>query len=228
MSESQVTVTVDSKFGPTFSLVGAAVGLGVSLLVGPVVAWLLNRIETAPAPLRLIDQLPLVWSAPLLTILGAVAGWIAFSLWNEEAGRVTIDQHRVQLETKGSTAVYRRGEIAEVFLDQDELVLVDSRLLELSRTTSDGALAEKLAQGFTTFGYPWAGTQDPHEEDFVDWVDRSPELPESSHRLLRARRRALSDNKSGEAESMRDELAQRGLVVRDRQRTQQYRLVAQR
>lgn len=225
MSRSSVTVTVDSKFAPTFASVGAGIGLVVALLVGPVVSWLLDRIDTAPAPLRLIDQLPLVWSAPILTIVGAVVGWVFFSMWNEEVGRVVIDHQGLRLESRGSPAVFAREEIAEIFMDKDELVLVDEDSRELSRTTSDNSLAQRLSEALTTFGYPWAGAKDPRESAFCDWVDRSPRLDESTHDILRARRRALTDEKTGEAQARRDELAERGVIVRDRDQKQQYRLI---
>src|SRR5690625_1233074 len=227
MSESSVTVTVDSKFGPPFAVVGAGIGLVLALLVEPVVSWLLERIDTAPAPLLLTYHLPLVWSAPLLTVLGGVVGWILFSLWNDEVGRVVIDHQAMRVEGKDSTAVFPRQEIAEVFLDKDELVLVDGDSRELSRTTSDSSLAHKLSSALTTFDYPWAGARDPRESAFVDWVDRSPELEEPVHTLLRARRRALADQKSGEAESTREQLSEHGVIVRDRDKKQQYRLISQ-
>lgn len=224
MSESSVTVSLDSRFGPPFALIGAGIGLVVALLVGPVVSWLLERIDTAPAPLRLIDQLPLIASAPLLTIAGAVAGWIFFSFWNDEVGRVVIDPQAVRVETKDTTAVFGREEIAEVFLDEDELVLVGEDSQELSRTASDSSLAHRFSEALNTFRYPWIGASDPRESDFCDWVDRSPDLSESVHQLLRARSRALADNRTGEAQARRDELAARGVVVRLRDKQQQYRL----
>lgn len=225
MTESSVTVTVDSKLSPVFAAVGALVGLGAALLIGPVVSWLLERIETAPGLLRLIDQLPLIAAAPLLMVAGAAGGWLVFALWNEEVGRVVIDRQEVRIESKETSAVYAQDEIAEAFLDKDELVLIGDRLRELSRTTSDAGLAAKLSEAFSAFGYTWAGSQDPRDDAFQDWSDRSRDLAADTHELLRARRRALADEKSGEAEALRDDLAQRGVVVRDRDKRQQYRLI---
>lgn len=225
MSESSMTVTVDSRAAPVFAAAGAGVGLLTALLVGPVVSWLLARIDTAPGPLRLIDQLPLMWSVPLLILLGAAAGWAVFAVWNDEVGRVVVDPQQLRLESKKTSAVYSRAEIAEVFLDRDELVLVGDRAQELSRTPSDSSIATKLAGAFGAFNYPWAGTRDPREEAFADWVDRSASLDETVHALLRSRRRALADQRLGEAESAREQLAAHGVVVRDRGEKQQYRLV---
>lgn len=224
-SESSITVTVNSKLAPAFAISGAIIGFLLSLAVGPVVSWLLGLIDTAPGPLRLIDQLPLVWSIPLLTLLGALGGWILFSLWNDDVGRVVVDQDTVSLESKKSSAVFSQDEIVEVFLDKDELVMLDHRSRELSRSASDSGLAKELSDAFTAFGYHWAGTKDPYDAAFVTWVDRSPSLDSSGHALLRSRQRALTDEKNGEAESLRDQLAERGVVVRDRGGKQQYRLL---
>lgn len=224
MSAPSTTVTIDSKMAPAFAATGAAAGFVGALLVGPVVSWLLNRIDTAPGPLRLIDQLPLLWSIPLLTVLGAVGGWIVFAVWNEEVGRVVIDHQAVRLESKKTTSVYSREEIAEVFLDKDELVILDHRFRELSRTASDNGLASKLATSFIEFEYPWAGAKDPRDEAFIEWVDRSGNLHSVTHSLLRARHRALTDGKAGEADALREQLAAHGIVVRDRGGKQQYRL----
>lgn len=225
MSEQSVTVTVDSKLAPTFVVVGAGAGLGLALVVGPVVGWLLARIDTAPAPLRLVDQLPLIWSVPLLIVAGAATGWIFFAIWNEEVGRIVIDRDALRLESREATAVFARDEVAEVFLDRDELVLVGDDTRELSRTASDSSLAHRLSEALTAFGYHWAGTADPRDSAFCDWVDRSRELEASTHDLLRARSRALADRRTGEAQTRADELAERSVVVRDRDKRQQYRLI---
>lgn len=227
MSDASTTVSLNSTLGAVFAGAGAAAGFGVAFLVGPVVGWRLERIDSAPGPLRLVDQLPLAASIPLLTVLGALAGWIVFSLWSDDVGRVVIDQQTIRLETKDAAAEYSRGEIAQIFLDKDDLVLIGDRAQELSRTTSDSGLEPRLAQAFEQFDYPWCGVGDPREREFTDWVDRSAALSEHVHALLRARRRALADGRTGEAESLRDQLAERGVVARDRSDRQQYRLLEQ-
>lgn len=224
MAHPSSTVKLSSALIPAFVAVGAAVGLGLALAVGPAVGWMLDRLDSAPAPLRLLDQLPLVWAIPLLTVLGAVAGWLVFSMWSEKVGRVLVDERTVRLENKKATVEFSRDEIAQIFLDKDELVLLDGASQELSRTDSESGLAESFAQAFGTFEYPWLGTTDPRETAFTDWVDRSKSLNEATHQLLRARRRALTDGKVGEAESLREQLAAQGVVVRDRGERQQYRL----
>lgn len=224
MHESQVTVTVDSKIAPIFALLGAVVGFVVALLVGPVVSWMVERFDSAPVILRLIDLTP--WSMPVLIVLGAGAGWIVFKIWDSEVGRVVVDQRQVRIASEKTSAVYHRDEIAEVFLDKDELVLLDHQARELSRSASEAGLAQKLESAFTTFDYPWVGTVDPWDSDFVEWVDHSSGLDEANHALLRRRQRALDDERRGEAADLRDALTDRGVVVRDRNSRQQYRLTS--
>ena len=74
-------------------------------------------------------------------------------------------------------------------------------------------------------GIRWAGTTNPRDAEFVTWVDRSEELDEQTHALLRRRRRALADKRTGTAEELRDELLDLDVVVRDRGDSQQYRLI---
>ncbi|MEV4941515.1 CysS/YqeB C-terminal domain-containing protein [Streptomyces zaomyceticus] len=57
------------------------------------------------------------------------------------------------------------------------------------------------------------------------WVDGTPALDESTHALLRKRRRAIADDRTGAAEEAREELRARGISVRDRGEAQQYREV---
>ncbi|GAA2039998.1 hypothetical protein GCM10009720_20600 [Yaniella flava] len=225
MSESQLTVSVDSKGAPIFTLVGAILGLVLSLVVGPVVSWLLDRFDSAPVVLRLMDLTP--WSIPVLGLLGAAAGWFVFAVWDSEVGRVVVAADRVRIISEKASAVFDHHEIAEVFMDKDELVLLDGDTRELSRSTSEASLAPKLKRAFLTYGYPWRGVTDPREAVYSEWTDRSADLCGSIHALLRKRRRALEDHRSGEAENLREALAEQGVVVRDRDSKQQLRLIAE-
>ncbi|NLS08479.1 hypothetical protein HGQ17_00350 [Nesterenkonia sp. MY13] len=224
MSDSSITVTLDSKLVRIFTVAGAAIGAVLAFIVGPLATWMVNQFDMTFLPLQLLDRIPMMWSVPLLTLLGALGGWIIFMVWDEGVGRVMVDPEKIRIDNKSGSAEYSRDEISQIFLDKDELVLVDKEARELSRTSSDSwFLVGKLADAFGAFDYPWAGGEDPREAEFADWVDRSPELEENIHALLRARRRALTDEKAGEAESLREELAAQGIVVRDRDEKQQYR-----
>lgn len=223
MSDTAVTVRVDRRFGPAFGAVGAALGLGAAFAVGPVVGWLLDTVDGAPAPLRVLDQLPFGWALVLLTVAGGVAGWAVYAVWGEDVGEVRVDAERVVVARSTTTTTFSREEVAKIFLDKDELVMLDARSHELSRTTSDSAVAGRLGAAFERFGYPWSGIGDPHE--FTPWVDRDPALDARVHDALRSRRRALADGRTGAAEEARDELRDLGVVVRDRDGRQEFRRV---
>ena len=225
MAQEDVTVRLDARWAWLFAVLGAALGLGAALAVGPVVEWLLALIDTAPGPLRLASVLPFAWAAPILTVAGAIAGWFVYGTWSEEVSEVTVSSTEVRVTTGSTTVRLAREEVVEAFLDREELVVVDARGRELCRARSDTSVAHRLRDAFERFGYPWAGTSDPRDAEFVTWVDRSEDLDEQTHALLRRRRRALTDERTGTAEELRDELLDLDVVVRDRGDSQQYRLL---
>lgn len=225
MAQEDVTVRLDARWAGLFAVLGAAIGFGAAFAVGPVVEWLLGLVDTAPGPLRLASALPLAWAVPILTVAGAVVGWFVYGAWSEEVAEVTVSSTEVRVTSGSATVRLAREEIVEAFLDREELVVVDARGRELCRAGSDTSVAHRLRDAFERFGYSWAGTSDPREAAFVTWVDRSEDLDEQTHTLLRRRRRALADKRTGTAEELRDELLDLDVVVRDRADSQQYRLL---
>lgn len=227
MSENSVTVELDQRLSHVFAGVGAVVGFLAAFAVGPVVDWLLGRFDSAPVPLRLISELPLLGAVLLLTVAGLLAGWMVFSMWSDDVSTVTVSPDGVLIKYRKSSVRFSRAEIGQIFMDGEELVLVDTSSRELSRTTGDSSISRKLKEAFERFGYAWMGTSDPRDAEFIPWVDRSGDLDEKMHTLLRSRRRALADEKPGAAEEAREGLAELGIVVRDRGDEQQYRIVGQ-
>ncbi|GAA1174157.1 YqeB family protein [Nesterenkonia xinjiangensis] len=225
MPDARVTVSLSSRLGPAFTVAGAALGGVAAMLIRPTTSWMMDRLDGSPAPLRLLDQLPLSWSVPLLAVLGAVAGFLIYAAWNHDVGTVTVDAQTVTVDQKTGAAVFRHAEISDAFLDKDDLVLLARDSRELSRTPSENGLASELKEAFGMFGLPWSGTTDPRDVEFHPWVDRSRELDAELHTMLRERRRALADGRSGEAESLRDQLTAHGVIVRDRDGAQQIRIL---
>lgn len=226
MNTPSTTITLDRRLTSVFAGAGAAAGLALAFLTGPVTSWLLDRVDSAPVFLRIIDELPFIVAAPALTVLGALAGWLVFAIWEGEVGTLTLDDDGVLLTKEKSSVRFAADEIAEAFLDGEELVLVDDRTRELSRTTSDKGLEPRLRSSFEAHGIMWRGGEDPRTAAFHPWVDRGPELESEDHALLRARQRALTDKRAGEAAALRDQLRDRDIVVRDRDDAQQIRLIA--
>lgn len=226
MSASATTITLDRRLTPAFAAAGATAGLVLAFVAGPLTAWLLDRLDSAPVFLRIIDEFPLFVTLPALIVVGALAGWFVFAIWEGEVGTVTFDQDGVLVTQEKSSTRFATDEIAEAFLDGEELVLVDGRTRELSRTPSDKALEERLRPAFTDHGIPWRGGEDPRSAEFQPWVDRGTALEEEDHALLRERRRALTDKRAGAAADLRDRLRDRGIIVRDRDNAQEIRLIS--
>jgi hypothetical protein len=208
---ASTTITLDRRLTTVFITVGAAAGLALALIAGPVTAWLLDRLDSAPVFLRIIVEFPLAVTLPVLTVIGAVAGWFVFAVWEGEVGSVTLDDDGVLITQEKAATRFTREEVAEAFLDREELVLVDADSRELSRTPSDAGLHARLCAAFEARDIPWRGAVDPRQD----------------HDLLRARQRALSDKRAGEAAALRDQLRDRGLVVRDRDEAQQVRRITE-
>jgi hypothetical protein len=218
-----VNVRIPQGWLWTLSLVGAALGVGVAFAVGPTVDWLVGLIGSAPGPLRLAARMPLAWAVPVLGVVGTAAGaWVGHT-WQNENAIVTVGADATIVANGGERVHIRRDQVAAVFTDGRDLVLLDAAGLPLSRSKADDVLVGGLRSAFERFGYPWRGTGDPHEKDFITWVDRSPDLDEPTHGLLRARHRALADKRPGEAAQALDALRAQGLVVRDRAGAQEYR-----
>ena len=54
-------------------------------------------------------------------------------------------------------------------------------------------------------------------------MEADPDLPQAADAFLRARARALRDDKKDDAAELRDELAKLGVVVRDEKKKQYWR-----
>lgn len=208
-----------------FPVAGALIGLIAAFIIGPVVAWLLNRIGDAPGPLRLAAMLPLVGAVPVLMILGAVAGFILLAQWQEETGKIRVDAHGLTVEREDGKRRVARDRIGETFTDGEDLVVVTAAGEELLRSPVDDELATQLGGVLERYSYPYSGSRDPREELFAVWVDGEDALDPETEALLRDRHRAKLDKQPGRMQQLAEELAGRGIVVRDRKETQEYRVI---
>lgn len=218
-----VTVQIPRAWRWALVLIGVALGVGAAFAVRPVVAGLVGLVGGAPGPLRLVAAMPLAWGVPVLAVVGAIVGAWAGHAWQKETVVVTVEADAVVVAHAGERVHSRRNQIAAVFTDGHDLVLLDAAGRPLVRAKADDMLTGRLRAAFERYGYPWRGTSDPYESDYTVWVDRSPDLDEPIHALLRTRHRALADKRPGEAAQALDALQAQGLVVRDRGGTQQYR-----
>lgn len=228
MSEHSAAVAVPRTWLLAPPLLGAVLGGGAALVIGPVVGWLLGLIGDAPGPLRLAALLPVQWALPALIVVGLAAGaWVA-GQWRKEYGTIEIGEGGVTVHRPGANVRVPRERIAGIYIDRSELVLHDDATDEMLRIRTEGLLAGRLRAAAEQFDLPWLGTTNPLDGDFTTWVDGDSWLDEAEHMLLRERARALTDKQSGSAERAREELRACGLAVRDREEGQQYRITGRR
>ncbi|WP_438489189.1 YqeB family protein [Streptomyces sp. S186] len=203
----------------------AALGAGLGWLVGLLAKWLVT-LDHAPwqGPARLLTSIPEPWlTVGLLTVGGALGLAMAlYGQYEELAVRVADDE--VVLTRRAKPRAFPREQVDVAFRDGKQLVLLGPDTAELAREGCTLS-ARRLAEAFRAHGYHWAD-RDPHEDAFRRWVPETPGLPVGANALFTARERALG--KSGtaeEARELRDELARLGVVVRDRDKRQFWRLV---
>ncbi|WIY83147.1 hypothetical protein [Propionimicrobium sp. PCR01-08-3] len=220
---SAITVAVPAKYRPIFTTTGAAIGLIAAFVVGPVVGWLLGLMGDAPGLLRLAAELPFAWAVPVLLIVGAIAGFLICQSWIEDAGTIEVAVEGLTVHTKDVDRFVSRDRIVQVVRSGKELVLLDDRG-EIYRGGIEGELVPGLRMALEAHGYPSLIDGDPYEGTFTTWVDGDGRLTETVEELLRDRRRALADKRPGAAEAAQDKLRSLGVMVRDRDGHQQYRL----
>lgn len=202
---------------------GAALGCAAAFGTPPLANWLLDLTGSAPAPLRIAAQLPTTWAVPVLTLLGAATGtWLAATA-RRESPVVTVHRDHIAVHHDDTALHLRRDRTTAVFTDGRDLVVLDHDGGEIARVQATDLPTRGLREAFERFDYPWRGTTDPHEADFTRWIDGTPDLDPATHTLLRTRHRALADKKPGAAAEALDELRAKGIAVRDRNGTQQYR-----
>ena len=222
--QRSVTLRMSDAVPWAFRLGLPVVGFGLGFVIAPLVRWLLSTIDAAPGPLRILAQLPTGWAVLVTTVIGVGAGiWLAVEA-RKEALLITVDHDHVELSQSGEDRYLNRDRIDAVFRDGKDLVLLDAGTSELARNKASDLSWDRIREAFEQFGYPWRGEADPHEAQFRRWVDGHPDLDATAHDLLRRRARALKDDRSGEAGDALDQLRDRGIVVRDRDGAQQYRL----
>ncbi|MFG2023413.1 hypothetical protein [Streptomyces sp. NPDC048825] len=218
----QSTVLGESTWGVLALCVvaGAVVGELVRLLAG----WLVT-LRWAPfkGPAKLLDSVPEPWVTIGAVAVGALLGLFAAFVLLHESLSVRVSDRRVVLTIRDESEEFARDKIRLVFPDGKQIVLLGHHSEELAREDC-GLDKRRLADAFTEHGYTWADA-DPHLAEFRRWVPGTPGLPEGVNALFKAREKALK--KQGDAEDARElrkELAKLGVVVRDKDKRQYWRL----
>ncbi|MEV6813689.1 hypothetical protein [Micromonospora sp. NPDC051296] len=171
---------------------------------------------------RLVDGLSEGYALAGGVGVGVLAGMVIAAIGTAERVRVTVDGTRVRLRRGSIEREVGRSETRVAFVDGKDLVLLDADDGELARQRSDLPAAQ-LAGAFREHGWPWAA-EDPHRAAYRRWVPGLPGLPAGADALLRARQEAVEHGRTEEARELREELARYGVVVRDDDKRQHWRL----
>ncbi|WP_306367008.1 hypothetical protein [Nocardiopsis sp. CC223A] len=149
-------------------------------------------------------------------------GFLALTAYGEVI-TVAVDGEAVRVTASGETSEVPRERFGTAFLDGGEPVVLDTDTAEAVRAKTDHG-AERLRTAFEAHGYPWS-EGDPHADAFQRWLDGTPGLDAGAQALLRTRQEALEKKDADDAAELRAALAERGLVVRDREHRQYWRAV---
>ncbi|MFF5966879.1 hypothetical protein ACFY64_24740 [Streptomyces collinus] len=200
---------------------GAVAGALLPLLA----RWLLT-LPWAPleGPAELLTSVP----EPALTLgtiaVGVLGGLLLGFTAVHESLSVRVSDTHVTLTVRDSAQEFPREEISVFFRDDKQLVLLGPDSLELAREHC-GLNWQRLADALTEHGYAWA-EEDPYRAEFRRWVPGTPGLPPGADALLRARAQARKrEDDAKDARELRGELLRLGVVVRDEEKRQYWRLV---
>ena len=192
----------------------------------PPLARLLLTLPWAPieGPAELLTSVP----EPALTLgtiaVGVLGGLLLGFMAVHESLSVRVCDTHVTLTVRDSSQEFTREEISVLFRDGKQLVLLGPDGMERARERC-GLRWQRLADALAEHGYEWA-QQDPYRAEFRRWVPGTPGLPPGADALLRARAQARRhEDDARDARELRDELLRLGVVVRDEEKRQYWRLV---
>ncbi|MCW2876526.1 MAG: hypothetical protein JWQ95_626 [Sphaerisporangium sp.] len=204
-------------------MLGAGIGWLVKLLANWLVTLPWSPLE---GPAKLLTSIPEPWFTIVVVVAGAVLGLLVAFGHLHESLSVSVSGSRVVLTIRDEPREYAHDEIGLVFRDGKQLVLLGRTREEIAREDCD-VDAQRLADAFSGHGYPWA-EEDPHKDEFRRWVPVTPGLPKGANALLKTRAQALNNTETAEdARELREELARLGVVVRDENKRQYWRMTQQ-
>lgn len=219
------TVRIPDKYLWLLRIAAPLLGTGLGAVIKPVVGWFTTTFESAPAPLRILADIPTPWAVVVLTVVGAVVGlWLSHEA-QQDSLAVAVDAEGLTTTHRNDDRYLQRSRIGSVFTDPHDFVVLDVHGREIFRGPAADLPTERLAAALRRHDYPWVGTRDPHEDQYRGWIDGHPDLDEQTHVLLRSRRAALESDDRAESDRIHRRLQQFGLLVRDRKSKQQYRLI---
>ncbi|CAL9309249.1 hypothetical protein SUDANB51_03734 [Streptomyces sp. enrichment culture] len=193
----------------------------------PLLARLLLSLRWAPlkGPAELLTSVP----EPALTLgtiaVGVLGGLLLGLSAVHDSLSVRVADTHVTLTIRDGSQEFAREEISVLFRDGKHLVVLAPSGMELAREHC-GLPWRRLADALTEHGHTWA-REDPYRAQFRRWVPGTPGLPPGADALLRARAKARKDGDGAEeARELRGELLRLGVVVRDEDKRQFWRVVS--
>lgn len=222
-TELKQNVAVPIVLGAGTALLGVGVGFALPALARLLVAL----IDRTPFPVHgvidLASDLPLGWSVGIVGLLGVVAGLYVAHAAAREALHLEVTRDHLKYRQEDRSGWVEREDLSAVFREGRHLVMLDHDSRPRARLDADALSAGAVQEALRSHGYPWQDG-DPHEGQYLDWIDGRPEFTDQEHVLLRRRHRERKNPAAREA--LDEELAAHGLVLRERAGTVQVRRAA--
>ncbi|MCC3374241.1 DUF308 domain-containing protein [Cohnella sp. REN36] len=223
-SNKKATIVQLTRFERALVLVTPPVlGLILGYFVPAIADWAAS-LPWFPfqGPLKLIASIQAGWTVIVTAFLGLIAGvWLTNEAIKDSLV-ITISDDEATLSIKSTKISFSKPDIASVFMDGKQLVLIGRNGLELARESFDSTPAP-IADAFIGHGYPWSPEGDPFEADYRLWVKNTPDLPPALNALMKAREQALLGKDAESAKEIQREAGKLGVSIRDKGKFQYWR-----
>lgn len=200
-------------------------------LAGGVLGWVLTLIAEwyvglPAAPMQGPVELLTGLSAPLRIVVavgvGAAAGLVFALVIVSGLLTVTVDRRGIETKRGDDEQRAEAAAVASVFVEDKRMAVLGHRGEELVSVEFD-LDREELRAAVERHGYRWSEA-DPFAGDYRRWVPDAEGLPAGANPVLKARQGAVKDGKAADAAELRAELGKLGVVVRDEDEKQYWRL----
>ncbi|OZU87538.1 50S ribosomal protein L29 [Virgibacillus indicus] len=163
------------------------------------------------------------WISVIGVILGVIAGIFFVFYAFSETLRITITDEEVKLNFKEKVNNIYKTETSAIYMEGKDLVFLGTEGNELFRGQPESK-KELISEAFRQHRYPWK-EKDPFENQYQRWVADHPDFSPHVNALLSTRERALKNEEKEEAKTLRKDLVDNGIVIRDEDKRQYVRIV---
>jgi hypothetical protein len=187
--------------------------LGLSL--PPLARWALDWETALPIRpvFRLVGAIDRPWEIVVnLAIWLVLAFALAFAAMTDSM-KLAVTDATIEVDKANRKRTVSRADVAAVFLDGKNLVVLDRESHQLIRDVHT-ASRSTLADAFRQHGYPWQD-EDPYAPLYRSWTAATSDLPPAVNDVLAAREAALKKKAHKEAQDLSNAVEKLGYVVRD-------------